>query len=219
MVQVWYNLFNFEPGQKCRRRCYHVSWRSWKDCIGRKYRWSSRVCVAGSLDAYWYGHSFASKSEHLLINMYNQAPRKILQVFRKTASPRSTLCSPSYSVQWKEVRNRTSLLNSCRGRLSLSYVSFSGSNKLWCRYDKSAGNIVESSLWATIGQVPWADPPTSWYHMFPSFPFQAIREAAEKGEYTITDKGTWLAVKDEIRKNLKVFVKSLPQYQSFENIH
>ncbi|KAK5675039.1 hypothetical protein LTS12_029583, partial [Elasticomyces elasticus] len=79
--------------------------------------------------------------------------------------------------------------------------------KFLSRYDKSAGNIVESSLWATIGQIPWADPPTSWYHMFPSFPFQAIREAAEKGEYTITDKGTWLAVKDEIRKNLKVFAE------------
>ncbi|KAJ5803863.1 uncharacterized protein N7518_000166 [Penicillium psychrosexuale] len=79
--------------------------------------------------------------------------------------------------------------------------------KFLSRYDRSDGNIVESLLWATIGQVPWADPPTSWYHMFPGLSFQAIREAACKGEYTVTDKETWLAIEDETRKQLTIFAE------------
>jgi hypothetical protein len=42
--------------------------------------------------------------------------------------------------------------------------------------------------------------------MFPGFPFQAIREAASQGEYTVTDKGTWLAIEDETREQLTIFV-------------
>ena len=45
--------------------------------------------------------------------------------------------------------------------------------------------------------------------MYPNFPFQAIREAAAKGEYTITDKGTWWAIESEARDKLSIFV-SLP---------
>lgn len=46
--------------------------------------------------------------------------------------------------------------------------------------------------------------------MFPNFPFQAIREAANKGEYTVTDKGTYWAIEDETRNKLTVFVKQPP---------
>lgn len=42
--------------------------------------------------------------------------------------------------------------------------------------------------------------------MFPGFPFQAIREAAGRGEYTVIDKETWLAIEDETRKQLTIFV-------------
>lgn len=48
--------------------------------------------------------------------------------------------------------------------------------------------------------------------MFPNFPFQAIREAANKGEYTLTDKGTYWAIEDETRDKLTVFVKQPPSY-------
>ena len=78
------------------------------------------------MDAYWYGHSFASKLVNLLIDMYHQAPRRIRQSFRKTASRPSFISSQSCSVQWKGVRNGKSLSNSCRGRLSLSHFSFPG---------------------------------------------------------------------------------------------
>ena len=74
------------------------------------------------------------------------------------------------------------------------------------RYDASAGNITESSIWTTIGHTPWAKPSAAWYHMLGDFPFQAIRQAAVLNEYTLTDYGTWCAIESETRDKLTVFV-------------
>ncbi|RAL63040.1 hypothetical protein DID88_004125 [Monilinia fructigena] len=76
------------------------------------------------------------------------------------------------------------------------------------RYDKSAANIKESSIWATIGQTPWAHPYSSWYHRYVEFPFAALRAACALGEYTITDKGTWLSIEEEIREKMIIFKAS-----------
>lgn len=75
------------------------------------------------------------------------------------------------------------------------------------RYDKSAANIKESSIWTTIGQTPWAHPYSSWYHRYVEFPFAALRAACALGEYTITDKGTWLSIEEEIREKMSIFVR------------
>lgn len=74
------------------------------------------------------------------------------------------------------------------------------------RYDKSAANIKESSIWTAIGQTPWAHPYSSWYHRYIEFPFAALRAACALGEYTLTDKGTWLSIEEEIRDKMSVFV-------------
>ncbi|KAK4694773.1 hypothetical protein P7C71_g2859, partial [Lecanoromycetidae sp. Uapishka_2] len=79
--------------------------------------------------------------------------------------------------------------------------------KFLSRYDSSAGNIKESALWATIGQTPWAPPVAPWYHMLVDFPFQAIRKAAELGEYTVTDYGTWCAIESPVRDALEIFAQ------------
>ena len=42
--------------------------------------------------------------------------------------------------------------------------------------------------------------------MLNDFPFQAIRKAAELGEYTLTDFGTWCAVESTVRDELEIFV-------------
>jgi ABC-type tungstate transport system permease subunit len=63
------------------------------------------------------------------------------------------------------------------------------------RFDKSATNIKESSLWAQIGQVPWGIPYSTWYHIFLDFPIGALEAAAALGQYTLTDWGTWLSAK------------------------
>ncbi|RDW80191.1 hypothetical protein BP6252_04829 [Coleophoma cylindrospora] len=73
------------------------------------------------------------------------------------------------------------------------------------RYDKSAANIKESNLWSAIGQTPWSYPYSNWYHRYVDFPFAALKAAAQLGEYTITDKGTWLAIDSWIRDSMEIF--------------
>ncbi|KAF3050795.1 hypothetical protein E8E11_010834 [Didymella keratinophila] len=63
------------------------------------------------------------------------------------------------------------------------------------RYDKSATNPKESTLWLGIGQVPWALPYSTWYHQFPAFPIQALSTVSLLKEYTLTDRGTFLSLK------------------------
>jgi len=80
--------------------------------------------------------------------------------------------------------------------------------KFLSRYDKSAANIKESYIWSMIGQTPWAHPLSTWYHRYTEFPFQALKAASMLGEYTLTDRGTWLAVDESIRRKMVVFVSS-----------
>ncbi|KHO01439.1 uncharacterized protein MAM_00440 [Metarhizium album ARSEF 1941] len=67
------------------------------------------------------------------------------------------------------------------------------------RYDKSATNIKESLLWASIGQVPWATAYSVWYHQYIAFPIQALTAAILLQEYTITDRGTALSLDASLR--------------------
>lgn len=76
------------------------------------------------------------------------------------------------------------------------------------RYDKSANNIKESAIWTAIGQTPWAHPYSSWYHRYVEFPFAALKAACVLGEYTLTDKGTWLSIDGEIREKMSIFKAS-----------
>ena len=74
------------------------------------------------------------------------------------------------------------------------------------RYDKSAANIKESNIWSAIGQTPWSEPYSHWYHRYVEFPFAALQAAAQLGEYTLTDRGSWFAVEPWIRDRMAVFV-------------
>ncbi|MCJ1253207.1 hypothetical protein MMC24_001018 [Lignoscripta atroalba] len=73
------------------------------------------------------------------------------------------------------------------------------------RYDKSAANIKESSIWTAIGQTPWSHPYSTWYHRSVDFPFKALKVAAQLDEYTLTDRGTWCSVEEWIREKMAVF--------------
>ncbi|KAF8637054.1 hypothetical protein AX16_010909 [Volvariella volvacea WC 439] len=73
------------------------------------------------------------------------------------------------------------------------------------RFDKSATNIKESELFVKIGQVPWALAYSKWYHQYPRFPIQALEAAALLGEYTITDRGTWLSSDPSVVAKLKIY--------------
>ncbi|KAJ3846097.1 hypothetical protein EV368DRAFT_53222 [Lentinula lateritia] len=72
------------------------------------------------------------------------------------------------------------------------------------RFDKSATNIKESGLFIDIGQVPWAHPPSPWYHIYPRFPRESLSAPSVLGEYTLTDRGTWLSSERGVRKGLRV---------------
>ncbi|KAK2792873.1 hypothetical protein FQN52_002551 [Onygenales sp. PD_12] len=87
-------------------------------------------------------------------------------------------------------------------------VAESGRNvRFLSRYDKSATNIKESELWMKIGEVPWAEKPSPWYHKNAEYPIQALTTAAKLGEYTLTDWGTYLSVSEDVRKQLVIYKK------------
>ncbi|MCJ1415929.1 hypothetical protein MMC32_002264 [Xylographa parallela] len=75
------------------------------------------------------------------------------------------------------------------------------------RYDKSATNIKESSIWSAIGQTPWSHPYSSWYHRDVLFPFDALRTAAKLQEYTLVDRGTWYAVEEWVGEELTIIME------------
>ena len=74
------------------------------------------------------------------------------------------------------------------------------------RFDKSATNIKESAIWASIGQMPWSYPFSSFYHICPQFPHEALETAAKLKEYTLTDRGAWLGAHCWVKKSMKVLV-------------
>ncbi|KAJ5652600.1 hypothetical protein N7507_010026 [Penicillium longicatenatum] len=65
------------------------------------------------------------------------------------------------------------------------------------RYDKSATNILDSAMWIGIGQTPWANPASKWYHQYSMYPVQALEAAIRLREYTITDRGTHLTLRSQ----------------------
>ena len=77
------------------------------------------------------------------------------------------------------------------------------------RFDKSATNIKESAIWASIGQTPWSYPFSFFYHINPEFPYQALATAARLKEYTLIDRGTWYGVEPWIREGMQIFVGSI----------
>ncbi|KAF7160183.1 hypothetical protein CNMCM5623_005698 [Aspergillus felis] len=77
-----------------------------------------------------------------------------------------------------------------------------GEARFLTRFDKSATNIKDSEMWIGIGQVPWAHDYSEWYHQYIDYPVQALTEAITQGEYTITDRGTYLTLMREDHEEL-----------------
>ena len=73
------------------------------------------------------------------------------------------------------------------------------------RYDKSATNIKESTLWLAIGQVPWATAYSTWYHQYIDFPLQALTAAIKLNEYTLTDRGTFLSLPQNLTSQAVIY--------------
>lgn len=46
-------------------------------------------------------------------------------------------------------------------------------------------------------QVPWAPAYSRWYHQYLAYPLQALEAAIRLGEFTITDRGTYLTLQSQ----------------------
>ncbi|KFY97232.1 hypothetical protein V498_02194 [Pseudogymnoascus sp. VKM F-4517 (FW-2822)] len=93
-------------------------------------------------------------------------------------------------------------------QIFLAAVETAGSSRpvrFLSRFDKSAANIRESSLWTAIGQAPWAHPHASWYHQYQDSPLGALEAASALNQYTLTERGTWFALNDAARDKLEIF--------------
>ena len=75
------------------------------------------------------------------------------------------------------------------------------------RDDDSGTNHREQLLWVADGLMPWAEmPQLPWYQRAPVFPAAALQRADRQGLYTLTDRGTWLSQKAQL-KNSRVWVQ------------
>ena len=92
-------------------------------------------------------------------------------------------------------------------QLFIAAIASDDSIRFLSRFDKSATNIRESAIWASIGQTPWAYPYSSFYHVDNEFPYQALATAAKLNEYTLTDRGTWYGAEPWVRDDMRVFVR------------
>ncbi|KZT43334.1 hypothetical protein SISSUDRAFT_686526 [Sistotremastrum suecicum HHB10207 ss-3] len=77
------------------------------------------------------------------------------------------------------------------------------------RGDGSATHIRECALFSRIGQAPWADIKSTWYHTARNPTAQSsqatLAHAANLSAYTLTDLGTYLSAPKNIRDKLHVF--------------
>jgi tungstate transport system substrate-binding protein len=75
------------------------------------------------------------------------------------------------------------------------------------RGDKSGTNIKELAIWKKDGIDPKGQ---KWYLEAGQGMAKTLRMASEKRAYTLTDRGTWLAIKDKDRLELALLVQGDP---------
>ena len=73
------------------------------------------------------------------------------------------------------------------------------------RDDLSGSNQRERQIWKAIHSEPWMETKT-WYHTSNVFPGDALIKADQQGHYTLTDRGSLLAVHGRL-KNTAVYIQ------------
>lgn len=106
--------------------------------------------------------------------------------------------------------NSSSILNMFSGLYAAAEAAYAAGAsavpvRFLSRFDKSATNIKDSQLFISIGQVPWATAYSTWYHQYIAFPIQALIAAIKLGEYTITDRGTWLSLPSNLTQDATIY--------------
>ncbi len=75
------------------------------------------------------------------------------------------------------------------------------------RGDKSGTNIKELAIWKAMGIDPKGQ---KWYLEAGQGMAKTLRVASEKRAYTLTDRGTWLAIKDKDKLELALLLEGDP---------
>jgi ABC-type tungstate transport system permease subunit len=70
------------------------------------------------------------------------------------------------------------------------------------RDDNSGTNMAEQRIWQSIAFKPWAKDDIHWYIKFHTFPVPAVIEADKNSMYTMTDYGTWLLTKNQLKNSM-----------------
>ncbi len=73
------------------------------------------------------------------------------------------------------------------------------------RDDNSGTNVKERSIWSSLNLKPWEDH-SAWYFKHSVFPRDALLYSDQHSLYSVTDWGTWLSNKSDL-KNLKIYVR------------
>ncbi len=79
---------------------------------------------------------------------------------------------------------------------AFSKISKSGS-LFFSRNDLSGTNERERTIWEALNLKPWISQPT-WYITEKLFPSDSLKKSDRKGLYTLTDRGTLLALQNEL---------------------
>jgi len=91
---------------------------------------------------------------------------------------------------------------------SAAFKKIADSNSTFIsRGDKSGTNIKELAIWKKDGIDPKGQ---KWYLEAGQGMGNTLRVASEKGGYTLTDRGTWLALKDKEKLKSVLFVAGDP---------
>lgn len=73
------------------------------------------------------------------------------------------------------------------------------------RDDNSSANLKERLFWSVNNLKPWEDN-SPWYYKYRAFPQEALLRAEENSLYLVTNWGTWISNKSNV-KNLEIFLQ------------
>lgn len=59
-----------------------------------------------------------------------------------------------------------------------------------------------------VRQVPWATPYSAWYHQYIAYPIQALTATILLSEHTITDRGTYLSISQDLQRQTTIYKAS-----------
>lgn len=86
-----------------------------------------------------------------------------------------------------------------------AFTKIASKGKFFSRNDLSGSNQRERMIWQSIGIRPWENN-SEWYVTETLFPTDSLRKSDKENLYTLTDRGTLIALQSEL-SNMAVYVQ------------